>query len=381
MCYIIISTMIRNYKYRLYPNKEQVAKLVATLEVCKNIHNKCLEERIKLYKEEKKSISAFSQIKLSKQYGISNLGTIYAQVHQQVVFRLDNSFKNFFRRVKNNEKPGFPRFKNISSYNSFTYSQGGFWLKDTKLKLSKIGEIKIKLHRPLVGKVKRITISRNSLNQWFACFVCEQDVSIPKVEVVSKIGIDMGCKSFIADSNGATVEHPHYYRVSEEKLKKTQSKYSKIKKLSRYNRKKYKLKKKLSKLHNKVANQRNDFLHKLSRNLLNKYDLICVEDLNIKSMTENNFKNLNKSILDSGWCQFTEYLTYKAESAGKYVMKVNPAYTSQICSSCGTLVKKDLSVRIHTCTCGLSIDRDTNAARNILALGTKAFEKSIKASN
>jgi len=192
--------------------------------------------------------------------------------------------------------------------------------------------------------------------------------------------LDLGCIDFVTTSDGDKIQHPKYYKKSEKELKKIQSEYSLIKTLPKENKKKIKTKKKLSKLHTKIKNQRNDFLHKLSSEFVNKFDLICVEDLNIKKMVsgDNNYRNLNKSILDGGWRQFLDFLSYKAEEAGKTVIKVNPAYTSQVCSACGHMVNKDLSQRTHRCDkCGLMIDRDINASRNILSLGTKLYSEKL----
>lgn len=365
---------MKTYKYRIYPNRTQEKKLVQTLDVCKNLYNKCLEERINLYKNELKSITAYEQMRKTDNYDIKELKEVHSQVLQHVILKLDNSFKGFFRRVKSGDKPGFPRFKSSYRFNGFCYPQSGFKLCDDKhLKLSKIGIIKIKLHRNPDGKIKNLTIKRNALGHWFASFVIDEKIDIQKVEIKSSIGIDLGCKSFATLSDGDTVEHPHYYQQSESRLSEIQSKYYKIKMRPFDDKKKIKVKKQLNKIHDKIRNQRMDFLHKLSTRFVNKYDLICIEDLNIKGMTENNFRNLNKSIMDSGWNQFSQYLAYKAENAGKHVVKVNPAYTSQICSSCGIIIKKELSERVHRCSCGFEADRDINAAINILSFGTKLF--------
>jgi putative transposase len=368
---------MKTYKYRLYPNRTQEKKLVQTLEVCKNLYNKCLEERISLYKNESKSIRAYEQIGKSGTYEVPDFKEVHSQVIQDVILKLDNSFQNFFRRVKTGGKPGFPRFKSSERFNSFTFPQSGFRLcDDSHLKLSKIGIVKIKLHRKFEGKVKRLTVKRDSCGHWFSCFVVDEIKTAIKTEVKTSVGIDLGCSTFAVLSNGTRVEHPHYYRESESKLAKIQSNYSKIKTRPYDDKRKIKVRKQLGKIHEKIKNQRNDFIHKLSTTLVREFDLICIEDLNIKGMTEDNYRNLNKSILDSGWSQFVSNIVYKAENAGKHCQKVCPAYTSQICSSCGTLVPKELHDRIHRCGCGLEICRDLNASLNILSFGTKLFSES-----
>lgn len=364
---------MKNYKYRLYPNKTQEALLRHTLGVCQQVYNKCLEQRISLYKELQQSTSAYNQITWIKTQNI-DLSAVHSQVIQNTVLRLDNAFKHFFRRCKQGDTPGFPRFKSYERYSSFCYPQSGFSVLERSIQLSKIGTVKMRKHRDLPeGKIKTCTVSRNALNQWFVV-LCVDTVSTPPnvtVNADNAIGIDLGCITFATLSNGDKVEHPHYYRKAEQKLKKAQSRYAKVKNLARDDKYKQKAKRVLLRRHEKIKNQRADFLHKTSRKLVDTYDVICHEDLNVKGMTENNYRNLSKSILDSGWSQFISMLTYKAEEAGKTIISVNPAYTSQICSNCGTMCPKELSCRVHTCSkCGLELDRDVNAARNILRFGT-----------
>jgi len=355
---------VKYFKYRLNPNKTQQAKLLGTLSICRNVYNFSLEEKINLYKNNKQHINVYTQIKNIKNKNIPDIDLVYAQVIQSVIMKVDNSFKIFYTKIKKHDKCGLPRYKTIDSYNSFTYPQQGFKLIDNKhLKLSKIGTIKIKLHRPIIGIIKNLTIKRNKIGQWFACFGVDTSIDIKPIEIKNKVGIDLGCTNFAALSNDDIIENPHYY-------KKSQSKLFNLKKKSDITKNQLKIKR----LEIKIQNQRNNFLHQLSKSIIDKYDLICIEDLDIKHMLSLNYKNLNKSILDSGWYQFSLLLSYKAEKAGKKIIKVNPAYTSQICSSCGSMVKKELKDRTHSCACGLNIDRDVNAAINILSFGMKLFE-------
>lgn len=364
---------LRNYEYRIYPNKTQRIALFDTLRVCRDLYNACLERRKTLYETTSKSMGVYTQIQERNTYGV-DLSSVYSQVTQNVCARVDNAFKGFFRRVKSGEKPGYPRFKSLSRYDSFTYPQSGFKVLDKHVALSKIGTIKMKKHRelPKGSKIKTCTVKRNCLNQWFIVLSIEVPLQPPVVASDNAVGIDVGCESFLTLSNGEKIEHPHFYKKSEKRLAKATSRYDKLKKLPRDNKTKRKAKYRKNKLNVKVSNQRKDFLHKLSRKLVQRFDTLYVEDLNIKGMTKDNYRNLNKSICDSGWGYFFQYLTYKAEEAGKKVVKVNPAYTSQICSGCGYMVKKELSVRRHRCPqCGLDVDRDHNAALNILSFGTK----------
>jgi putative transposase len=358
----------KTYQYRLQVKDKRKKTLSNILEKCRLVYNKVLDTRKSLWETNKKSISMFDCNNLIKTW---NFEGVHSQVLQDVSARVDNAFKGFFRRVKTKgEKAGYPRFKGYGRYDSITYPQTGFKVIGNQLKLSKVGSVKIIKHREIEGKIKTCTIKRNGLNQWFVCFSCEIE-NIKTIDNNQKaIGIDVGCTDFAVCSNGESIEHPHFYKESESKLKEIQTKYSELKNLPKDNKKKLKVKRKLIKQHLKVKNQRKDFLHKLSNKIVNQNGIICVEKLNIKKMTSDNFKSLNKSILDGGWYNFKQMLTYKAEWAGKRVVEVNPAYTSQVCSKCGVIVKKELDEREHNCPhCGLVCNRDLNASLNILRVG------------
>ncbi len=354
-------SIIRTYKFRIYPNESQKEKLESTLGTCRHLYNTALEQRKTAYKRCQISLNYYDQAKELKDLEIKH---IHSQVLQDVLKRADKAFQNFFRRIKQGEeKPGYPRYKGYNRYNSFTYPQSGFSLDKNKLKLSKIGTIKVKLHRQMQGTIKTCTIIRE-LNNWYVCLICEvEHISLLKTN--KAVGVDMGLEKFASLSNGEHIPNPRYLRKSESKLKYEQRKLSRKKKGSNSRKKQ---REKVAKLHKKIYNQRNDFLHKESRKLVNTYDLIVFEDLKIKNMVKNS--RLSKSISDASWGKFIDLTTYKAESAGREVRLVNPRNTSQKCSSCGQTVKKSLSVRTHKCTCGLTLDRDTNAAINILRLGT-----------
>jgi putative transposase len=354
------NTAMKTYKYRLYPTKTQKLKLESTLNDCRWLYNSALEQRKIAYRQFGVSLNYYKQASELKELGFKH---IHSQVLQDVLKRADKAFQNFFRRVKLGEKPGYPRFKGYGWYDSFTYPQSGFNLTDNKLKLSKIGTIKVKLHRKIKGTIKTCTIKRE-LNNWYVCFACEvEPMPLPKTNKV--IGVDMGLEKFATLSDNTMIENPKYLRKSESKLKCEQRKLSRKKKGSNQRKKQ---RERVAKLHRKIRNQRTDFLHKESKKLVDNYDVIVFEDLQIKNMVKNH--HLAKSISDASWSKFIEYTTYKAENAGKMVKFVNPRNTSQICSSCGLTVKKSLAVRVHKCTCGLTLDRDVNAAINILRLGT-----------
>jgi putative transposase len=246
-------------------------------------------------------------------------------------------------------------------YKSITYPQSGFKVEGRKLLLSKIGAINIKLHRPIKGDVKTVTLKRMPSGKWFATFSCKI-ASEPKEKPNSAVGIDVGLRHFAVLSDGQIVESPRCLRKVEEKLARLQRCLSRKKRRSR-NRKEARIK--VARLHEKITNQRNDFLHKVSRKLADSYSTIVVEDLQISNIIQNH--KLAKSIADSSWGRFVQMLSYKAEEAGGKVIKVDPKGTTQECSRCGLKVPKTLSERIHFCPrCGLKMDRDLNASRNIL---------------
>ena len=361
--------MLKTFKYRIYPTKKQTTTLLQTLEECRWLYNHFLEERKSSYEREKKSMSyhsqAVSMVKLKQDR--PSLTTVHSQVLQNVAVRIDLAFKAFFRRLKAHETPGYPRFKG-KGYDSFTFPQSGFRITENGLKLSKIGLIKIILHRPIEGKIKTCTIRKSATNKWFVTFSCLVN---PKPLRKSKrsTGIDVGIESFATFSNKAKIENPHFLKQEENILAKAQRKFSKTDKATP---KRKKLSKIISRIHERISNKRTDFSHQQSRKIINQYGTICVEDLSINKMIHDSC--LSKNISDVAWGQFIRYLSYKAESAGRNLIKVNPAYTSQDCSKCGHRETKKLSDRIHTCSCcGFTTDRDHNAALNILALGLQSM--------
>ena len=344
------------------------------LKECCFVYNYILDKRI-----EKRQSRFDAQALLPKmKTRWSELKTINSQTLQDVNKRIDEAFKLFFQRVKaKKEKAGFPRFRGIDRYDSFTLKQTGYKLENSKLIIKNIGIFKLRLHRQIQGNIKTITIKRSLTNKWHVCFSCDNIPTKPlKSNLKSNsIGIDLGIKSFLTNSDSDKVANPKYLKASQDILAIRQQKLSRSKK---YSNKRIQKRLLVAKMHEKIQNQRLDFLHKLSRSYINTYDIICHEDLNIKSMLKNNYKIMNKSISDVAWRSFINMLTYKAEEAGKLTIKVNPKYTSQMCSQCNKLVPKKLSERIHSCPhCGLTLDRDHNAAINIHKLGMEKYGAGI----
>ena len=363
---------MRVFRYRLKPTKAQVTKLNEQLELCRWVYNETLAMRKNAFEQEGKSISYFESKRMLPIWKEAKpeLKTVHSQVLQDVVLRVNLAFGAFFRRVQAGEEdPGYPRFKGENRYDSISYPQSGFSIDGNMIWLSKIGDVKFKLHRPIDGCIKRLTIRRSSTKKWYVSFLVEEShdhILDPSNEIV---GIDMGIKNFAVLSDGEIVANPRFLLADEERLKKAQCKRDRLPKGSPQRRKASKA---VSHLYERVTNRREDFAQQLSRQWINKYGIIVFEDLNITKMVHNH--NLAKSILDAAWNKLVQYTSYKAVDAGRSVVLVNPAYTSQMCSSCGQIVKKDLSIRVHNCPCcGLSIDRDLNAAINIARLGLQSL--------
>lgn len=367
--------MRKTYKYRLYPTSKQKKALQLSLDACRWTYNKTLETRKQAWEERQESISRYDTSNLLTAWKKENpaLDNAYSQCLQDVTMRVDLAFRAFFRRVKSGEKPGYPRFKSFDRYDSFTFPQSGFKFAGDKLKLSKVGSIKIRRHRNIEGNIKTLTIRRTATGKWYACLSTEhKPVILPEVKPV--IGVDVGLASFATFSTGEKIINPRFFKTDEKKLAKAQRKLSNAEK-GAIRRKK--AKKAVAYIHEKIADRRNDFAHKLSHRLVKENQVIAFEKLDVKDMMGNNAKifghKLNRSIADVAWNQFMQYTTYKAEGAGRSVVFVNPRNTSKMCSRCGQIVEKTLADRKHICSCGLIMDRDENAAINILGLGLKTL--------
>ena len=369
--------MKKSFKYRLFTQKSQETKLNNMLDSARFLYNCALEQRVVCWKQWRKSVNYYDQANALKE--IRSLDEGIAQLNysasQDILRRLDKSFQAFFRRIKTgNTPPGFPRFKSRNRFNSITFPTygDGIKLKNGKFYIQNVGNVRIKLHREISGLIKTVTIRRTN-NKWYACFSCEVEFK-PLPASGKTVGIDVGLSSFATLSTGEKIANPRFFKTDEVKLTKAQRRLSKE---TKGTSSRAKQRKKVSRIHEKIANRRNDFAHKLSRNLVDMFQVIAFEKLNIKGMMENHSKvfgyKLNKSIFDVAWSQFTQLTSAKAEWAGRKVIFVNPRNTSKMCSRCGRLVEKTLADRVHHCSCGLVLDRDENAAINILSLGLKTL--------
>lgn len=367
--------MLKTYRYRLKPTKSQIHVLERQLELCRQLYNDTLAYRKNAWETEGRQVKPFEtqnrlpQLKMDR----PEFKEIHSLTLQNVVLRVELAFKAFFRRVKAGENPGYPRFKGKGRYDSITYTQSGFKLDSEVLHLSKIGDVKIKLHRPVEGEIKTCTIRRMPTGKWFACFAVDMgEVILPPWKDGSVVGIDLGLESFATLSNGEKIANPRFFQDEEMELARVQRRLSKIPKGTPERKKALKV---VERVHERITNRRNDFANQASRRLVDQYGIIVFEDLDIKNMLKNHC--LAKSISDVAWSLLVKVTESKAVYAGSKVVLVDPRQTSQMCSRCGLIVKKDLSERVHSCPkCGLTMDRDHNAAINILRLGMQSFRKS-----
>ncbi len=364
--------MRKAFLYRLYPNRVQSDKLSSLIDITRQLYNAALQERRDAWRMQRKSLNYYNQANELKELRqeLPEIAQLNYSATQDMLRRLDKSFKAFFRRIKSGEKAGFPRFKGHDRFNSITFPTygDGIKVKDNRLYVQNVGLIKIKIHRSLEGEINTVTIKREC-DKWYAVF--SNTTEIEPLPISNKeVGIDVGLESFAVTSDGECINNPHYLKVSQSRLRVAQRKVARRKKASNNRHKAVKL---LARQHLKIKNQRNTFLHEKANNIIQVYGYIAAEDLRIKSMVCNH--HLARSISDASWGRFLDILSYKAEYAGRKFTQVNPNSTSQICSVCGFRVPKDLSIRVHNCpNCGVSLHRDFNSALNILALGRRVWD-------
>jgi putative transposase len=382
--------MVRKaYQEQLRPTPAQERALEAVLWRCRTLYNTALQQRSFLWRHRGVSLTRSQQ-----EAGLKTLraelpeyAAIHSHVLQGVLAWLDKTYQAFFRRVAHGEKPGFPRFHGKDRYHSFTYKEygNGARLDNGSLVLSKLGRIAVRWSRSITGTIKTVTVSREA-DGWYVCFSCVEVPTEPLPLTGRETGIDVGLKVFLITAEGDRVANPRLSRTAERALKKAQQRVSRRTKGSKRRRKAVQV---LAKQHLHVRRQRSDFHHKTALALVRAYDTIYVEAIQPANLSRrpapkqdehgryvhngaSQKAGLNKSIQDAGWGAFLSILAFTAACAGKRVEAVNPVYTSQDCSSCGERIAKSLSVRTHVCTtCGLILDRDLNAAKNILWRGQR----------
>ena len=365
-CHLV--SVRKSYKYKLEPTAEQARQLDETQWHCRDLYNAGLEHHIWAYRKCGVAVThAMQEAELPDiRASLPEYAAIHSQVLQDVLSRLDKAYQAFFKRVRAGRTPGFPRFQGRNRYHSFTYKQfgNGAQLDNGVVVLSKIGRVAVRWSRPIEGKPKTVTLSHEA-DGWYVIFSCAEVPEQPVPLTGQETGIDVGLHVFLITADGLVIDNPRHQRHAEKQLAKAQRRVSKRQKGSKRRKKA---------VHNcairsqTVKRQRADFQHKVARHLVQSYDVIYLEDLQVANMVRN--RRLAKSISDAGWAQFRSILTFKAACAGKRVVAVPAQYTSQDCSGCGERAPKSLSVRTHVCpACGLVLDRDENAAKNIFRAG------------
>jgi putative transposase len=383
--------MKKTFRYRLYPTKKkQGTILTEQLALCCELYNVALQERRDAYRMCGKSITftqQSAQLPSIKEVR-PEYKTIYSQVLQAVLHRVDYAFRAYFRRIKAGKKPGYPRYRSRLRYSRLTYPQTGFGIDEQgKLSLAKVGHIKMLQHRPIQGVIKTCIITRSATGKWHVCFSCDEVQATILPPSNEQVGIDVGLKIFAYLSTGEQIENPRFFRTEEKALTRAQRKLAKAKKGSKEQAKRRKV---VARIHERIGHRRENFVQQASRKLVNRFGLIAVEALVVRTMLKrpkpkqdevtghylpnraSSKAGLNKSIADAAWSAFFAALFSKVEETGRIVLKVPPAYTTQTCSNCGRTQEMPLSVRVYTCeSCGGVRDRDHNASLNILqtALG------------
>ena len=365
--------MRKAYKYRIYPTRKQAEFLIQELAATQGLYNAGLEQPRTAWKRCGRSLTYLDQAADLKDLHANGIPTpTNYSACQDVLRRLDKAFQAFFRRLEAGKRPGFPRFRSRNRYDSITYpsyGDGSRIREGGKLYLQGVGELRVKWHREIKGTIKTVTV-RRSAGRWHVCFSVEYDPE-PLPETDAEVGIDVGLEHFAALSTGELVPNPRWHKAAEKRLRRAQRRVARRVKGSNGWRKAVR---ELRRVHQRIANQRSDFTHKLARRIVNAFQLIAVEDLNVGGLAKG---MLAKQVHDAAWRSFLQKLTVKAAEAGRCMVEANPAGTSQYCL-CGREVRKTLAVRVHRCDgCGLVAPRDVVSAQLILRLGRSLASSNV----
>ena len=358
--------VIRSLRYPLRPTKTQEGVLNGWLGQCQELYNAALEQRRDAWRRQRISVTKYDQYKQLTELRAADpdWAAVPALVQRSALERLDRAFRAFFRRVKAGGAPGYPRFRSRDLYDSFVVPFGDARIDGDRVILPKLGAVRFHKYRELRGTPKEVRVHRGARG-WSVSIVCDLGAAPPKVAVRNAVGIDVGLEAFATLSNGERVDNPRFGRSAAAQLADRQRRLARKRRGSNG---RCEAKRLVARAHERIRNQRLDFARKLACVLFSRFELIAYEDLTISRMVHG---NLAKSIHDAAWGVFLQCLVDKAESASRHAIAVDPRGTSQACSRCGNVVKKDLSEREHACECGLVLHRDENAARNVLARGLR----------
>lgn len=351
---------------KIYPTPDQERKLIRFLDVSRWIYNRALEHRIKAWKRRKQAITSYQQQSLLTQWRsrMDWIRAVPAQIERDALRRVDRGMRSFFRRIKDGEKPGHPRFKGKNRWRSFEALQPGKYLRENfRVHVPGIGEMRYRGMREFRGEIRGVCVMRRSRG-WYFKLIVRDDLHVDKIVPSSSVGVDVGLRSFATLSDGRKIENPRWFQSSQRRLRFLQRIVARRKKGSNRRRRAIE---RVARFQEKIADTRRGWIHKETRKLINQYDLIALENLSLGGMSRG---LLSKSVRDAAWGIFIRQLEYKAESAGKTVVRINPRGTSQECSVCGLKIEKKMNERVHSCPCGCVLDRDHNAAINILRRAT-----------
>ena len=371
--------MERGFKYRIYPNASQRDQIARTLGCCRFVYNRALDVKKTAYSETGKSIAANDLIKMIPTWKRDSETSWLAQADsmalQQSIRDLDRAYKNFFRRVREGGKPGFPKFKSRRHARQSYRTNGGKVVDRNHIALPKLGNVRAKVSRPLQGRFMSVTVSLDAVGRYFATFLCADVPSKDAIAADREVGIDLGVETLATLSDGTKIGNPRHLKKYEHRLAREQRRLSRRKGARRGEKQSMrylKQRKRVARVHAKIADARTDALHKVTTMLADENQVLCMEDLNAKGMVRNH--HLAKAVSDVSFGEFARLLEYKCAGRGRTLVKVDRFYpSSKTCSVCGhRLDALSLSVRSWDCpSCGVHHDRDVNAARNILAEGKR----------
>lgn len=361
--------MNRSFKFRLHPNASQERALDGWRRQCCSLGNAALEQRITAWTAQRKSITRFDQTAQLTELRATDpvFAAVPVEVQRSALRRVDLAFQGFFRRCRSGEKPGFPRFRSQRRYDSFAL--GTVRVRKDRVHVPKLGHVKLNLHRPIEGTIKNAVVKRDPSGKWWIAFQCDLGEAPLKVPIRSVVGIDLGLKKLAMLSTGKKIKNPRCFRRSEVKLADRQRTLARKKKGSK-NRELARIL--VAKAHAKIKNQRLDHARKEAKKIVDRYDLVVYEDLNVRALARGLF---SKAFHDAAWGILLRCIASKAEEAGKHERPTEARLSTQLCCRCGGLVRKTLAERTHRCPhCGLTIDRDHNSAIVIRSRGQRDLE-------